>query len=253
MKIGPGRFDNPTLAGQDVWGVYASLPPRRGIGIDLYALGYDRRQAMFSAGMGGEQRGTLGVRLFGQNSGWDYDWELVGQSGRIGAEGVRAYLAATDTGYTLRRLPLTPRLGLRADIASGSHNLSGHTLQTFNALYGRGDFYGEVNLFASANLRDLRPSVDFYAGRTIITLDSFFLWRDSVQDGLYSPGMSLAFPASQNRSRYVGTLRAAQVLWQVDRHISVTLNCTQLYASRYLHDAGGQNIRYAMGLIDFKF
>lgn len=263
VNIYPGSFDNRTLAGQDVWGIYATLPTEKvqarvpaggpGSGIDVYALEYDRRGAVFSQGTAGEHRATVGIRLFGQTGNFDYDWEAAGQNGRFGGEGVRAYLAATDTGYTFRRLPLTPRLGLRADIASGGKDPHGHTLQTFNALYGRGDFYGEVNLFDSANLRDLRPSVDLYAGRTIITLDSFFLWRDSVQDGLYSPGMTLAFPASGSRSRYVGTLRAAQVLWQINRHFALTLNYTHLSAGRYLHEAGGQDVNYTMGLVDFKF
>ena len=255
VTIGSNAFDNPTNAGQDVWGVYAALPAKdRRPGADVYILGYNRRNAGFSRGTAGEQRLTLGTRLAGTNGGLDYDWEAAYQSGRFGSQKVGAYLAATQTGYTFRTLPLTPRFGLRADVASGDRDPSAHRLGTFNPLYGRGDYYGEVNLFGAANLRDVRPSLDFYLGRKVdITVDSFFLWRDSVRDGLYTPDLTPAVPASDSRARYVGTLRAAQVFWQMDRHFALTLNSTYLSAGRYLRDAGGQDIRYTTGFVDFLF
>ncbi len=255
VTIGPNAFDNPTNAGQDVWGVYASMPANeRRPGADFYLLGYDRRNAEFSRGTAGEQRLTWGSRVSGRSGDLDYDWEAAYQSGRFGSEKIGAYLAATETGYTLERLPLTPRLGLRADVASGDQNPLGHSLGTFNPLYGRGDYYGEINLFSESNLRDVRPSLDFYVGRKVdITVDSFFLWRDSVRDGLYTPGLTSAVPATGSRARYVGTLRAAQVVWQMDRHFALTFNYTYLVAGSYLSDAGGRDIRYTTAFIDFNF
>ena len=255
VTIGPNAFDNPTNAGQDVWGIYAAVPAsERRPGADFYFLGYDRRNAGFSRGTAGEQRLTLGSRLSGKNGWLDYDWEAAYQSGQFGSGKVGAYLVATETGYTFERMPLTPRLGLRADVASGDQNPLSHSLGTFNPLYGRGDYYGEINLFSESNLRDIRPSLDLYSGRKVdVTVDSFFLWRDSVRDGLYTPGLTPAVPATDSHARYVGTLRAAQVVWQMDRHFALTFNYTYLVAGSYLCDAGGRDIRYTTGSVDFLF
>ena len=106
---------------------------------DLYLLDYRREGARFAAGSGTERRQTLGARWFGQAGALDWNTELVAQGGELQTVAstldVRAWTLATDTGWRWTERPLQPRLGLKADIASGDGNLRDGRVGTFNALF----------------------------------------------------------------------------------------------------------------------
>ena len=119
----PGFFDDGTNGSQALWGSYVTgrspgwLP--FGSSIDLYYLGYRNDDSTYEQGTEPETRQTAGLRLWGEQAGWDWNWELIGQAGEFGQGDIRAWSVATDTGYTWDELPLTPRLALSANIASG--------------------------------------------------------------------------------------------------------------------------------------
>jgi hypothetical protein len=60
------------------WGVYATSPmPRvKGTNVDLYYFGLDRRDAPFAQARAQEHRHTVGIRLFGNRTGFDLDEEI---------------------------------------------------------------------------------------------------------------------------------------------------------------------------------
>ncbi|MCR2572501.1 alginate export family protein, partial [Salmonella enterica] len=72
---------------------------------------------------------------------------------------IRAWTLATDTGLRWTELPLQPRLGLKADIASGDGNLHDGRLGTFNALFPKSAYFSEASLLAPANLMDVQPTL----------------------------------------------------------------------------------------------
>ena len=124
----PGAFDDRGERGAHLWGAYATTARGRGPGQwDLYLLDYRREGARFAAGSGTERRQTLGARWFGQSGLLDWNSELVAQGGELqtvaGTLDVRARTLATDTGWRWTERPLQPRLGLKADIASGDGKL----------------------------------------------------------------------------------------------------------------------------------
>src|SRR6185295_7596733 len=117
---------------------------------------------------------------------WDYNTELVGQWGRFGTGPIRAWTVASDTGYRLSGVPLRPRLGLKADIASGDRDHSDRTLGTFNALFPKGSYFSEADLLGPYNLMDLHPSIELHLCRNVsLTPDADFFWRQSTHDGIY--------------------------------------------------------------------
>jgi Alginate export len=71
--------------------------------IDLYYLGIDRKEARFDQGAARETRHSVGMRLWGKMKAWDYNSEMIVQLGNFGHGKVRAWAAASDVGYTLRR------------------------------------------------------------------------------------------------------------------------------------------------------
>jgi hypothetical protein len=113
------------------WGLYAThwFDAERSTGIDLYYLGIHREHGAYFSGKGDEHRHSLGSRQFGQAELWDWNTEEVIQFGSFGNEDILAWTASLDVGYTLP-MQFSPRIGLKADVTSGTGTGSG-TQETF--------------------------------------------------------------------------------------------------------------------------
>jgi hypothetical protein len=110
---------------------------RRRVSIDSYYLGLDRKTATFNRGTAQENRETLGLRLWRppatKERDWDLDYEGVWQFGTFGADGIRAWTFASDSGYSFPTAPLRPRISVKADITSGDDPRHS-SLGTFNPI-----------------------------------------------------------------------------------------------------------------------
>jgi hypothetical protein len=194
-----------------------------GLRADFYYLGLSRQNAKFARGTANETRHSLGTRLFGKHGALDWNFEFVGQFGTFGDEGILAWTAASDTGWTFARAPAKPRVFLRADIASGDHG--GSNLGTFNPLFPRGAYFDEAALIGPQNLMDIQPGLDFaLTGSLKLTTSCDFVWRQSLDDGVYGVALNLQVPPGASRERYVGTFPSVSLSWQAQRHLSFTVN-----------------------------
>jgi hypothetical protein len=164
-ELNTGTFDDHPAPQQTFWGAYGTVPlplvDQHGQA-DLYYLGIDTTRATYQQGSGCEIRHSIGTRLFNHQPGapfepgFDYNWELVYQLGTFGKNYINAWTVATETGYTFP-VRLTPRLALRADVASGGQHPNGGTLNTFNPLFPRGAYFGpKLTMFGPYNLLDSR-------------------------------------------------------------------------------------------------
>jgi hypothetical protein len=119
------------------WGLYgeSALPWLPAVKVNAYYLGIRREQTALTAGTATEHDHTLGLRLFGKAGGWDYDEEGAAQFGSFGDRSLLAWTLSNDSGYTFADIPWQPRLGFKADVASGNTNRTGGTVGTFDALY----------------------------------------------------------------------------------------------------------------------
>src|SRR5262249_3762466 len=131
--------------------------------VDLYYLGIDTVNATYQQGSGREVRHSIGTRLFNRppgapsTPGFDYNLEFVYQFGTFRSNGISAWTAATETGFTFS-IPWTPRIALRADIASGGRHPNGGALNTFNPLFPRGAYFGpKLTMFGPFNFFDVHP------------------------------------------------------------------------------------------------
>lgn len=190
--IEPGVFNDRINDAQALWGAYAVARSPSwlpfGSSLDLYYLGYKDEAARFDQGAAQETRHTVGIRLWGERSGWDWNWEIIYQFGRFGRGDIRAWSTASDTGYTARDAPWSPRLGLSANVASGDRNPADHDLQTFNPLFPRGNYFSELALLGPRNFFNLHPSLTVQlTERLSLTADVDFFWRLEHDDGIYGP------------------------------------------------------------------
>lgn len=226
IALDRGVFDDASDRNEQVYGVYATLPLATAggeRGLDVYWIGYERDRARFAAGTGAETRHSLGLRLFGSAAGFDWDVEPIVQFGRFAGGRLRAWTIASDLGYRPPGVPFSPRLGLKADVASGDRDLGDRTLGTFNALYPKLPYFTEAGLAVPSNIMDLHPTVALeLADRLVLELGVNFLWRHRRADAVYVPPL-LPLAGSPGGSRYVGAQWEVNGEWTVRR--GVELKC----------------------------
>lgn len=250
-------FDDAWDHSRTIWGVYAVrpfklLPDGR---VDVYYLGLDRKSAKFDQGTAREVRHSVGCRIWGRHSRWDYNYELVHQLGSFGNGNIRAWTVASDNGYTISSVSFHPRLGLKADVTSGDRNPNNPSLQTFNALFPRGAYFGEIALIGPSNHMDLHPSVDLHINRSLTaTIDSVFFWRTSLRDGIYGNATNLLRSGRASRARFVGSQPSFQLELQINRHLSWAGVVSHFSTGAFLKETGpSRNVNYASSWITYKF
>jgi Alginate export len=257
VQVRPGIFDDRRDDQRSFWGVYgtgpaAPLPAGR---LDLYYLGLRNDNARFDQGTAEERRHTLGARFWGRPYGWDYNVELIFQWGSFGRGDLLAWGAASDTSYTFRSVPLRPRVGIRADINSGDRDPGDRDLHTFNALFPKGSYFGEIALLGPANLFDVHPYVILNPIDSVsITFEADIFRRQSDRDGIYSPPGGLLRSGGSSRARHIGEQVSIQVEWRIDAHLSIVANYTHFFAGRFIRDTGpSEDIDYTTAWVQYKF
>ena len=250
-------FDDGPDNTRALWGTYAVLPFRllpKG-NVDIYYVGLFRRTARFDQGAARETRHSVGTRLWRTAPPLDYNFEALYQWGSFGNGDIRAWTVASDTGYTLVSLPLRPRIGLRADIASGDGDPANPVLQTFNPLFPKGAYFSEAGLIGPANFIDLNPCLDLHlTDKITLIFDWDFFWRESTRDGLYNNAVALVRSGKTSDARYIGSMPQAQLWWDIDRHLSFAAIYGHFFAGPFLRETGsGKDVDYVTTWLTYKF
>ena len=242
VAIDPGYFDDTSQHDQRFWGVYASGPLAGVLRADAYYIGADRDPARFAQGLARELRSTFGVRLFGRQDGWDFDFEPALQAGRFGPGSISAWALQGEIGYRWLQATYRPRVSFRFTAGSGDRDPSNPRLETFNSLFPRGGSTGELFNFSPANLRHVRMGLDWAASPRVaatVGIDGF--WRTSLSDAVYGPGGNLqpaAPPPASNRERAVGADLDGVVTWRVTRQLSLSVQAGYFRNGPYTRSLG---------------
>jgi hypothetical protein len=254
VQVQPGIFDDRAEPGSWFWGFYATGPIlAERIGLDAYYLGRFRETAAFEQGAERELRHTVGMRIWGEPIGLDYNVELAYQAGAFGAGTIGAWMIASDVGYTIEVLPTRPRFGVQANATSGDSTSRSADLQTFNPLFPRGAYFSQANLIGPLNLIDVHPALSLTLLEELdITLDWDFFWRESLGDGLYQPSTALQVPGAGNPARYVGSQGAVLVEWQATPHAALGATYSHFFAGSFLRIAGlGDGVHFVGAWISY--
>ena len=268
-------FDDISDRTQLFWGVYATGPVSavKGMSLDLYYLGLDRKDASFAQGFGRERRHTIGARLFGKRTGFDwheardfhrrgrtdndfsFDWDVEGtfQFGSFATYKIRAWMISSDWGYTLAEAHFSPRLGLKADALSGDRNLQDNRLGTFNPFYPALQYYSQVGLFAPANLLNLQPNItlDLTHDASVHVAWSS-LWRESTADAFYQPAVEPVLGTATSE-RHIGQEASANLGWQANVHLTITATYAHFAPGGSVRKVGGRSGDYLLALGQFRF
>lgn len=249
VAIGGGDFDDRTSRTRKLDGIYATVTPGDSLGLDAYWLGYENEEARFVGRVGREKRDTFGLRFFGKRDNLGWNWEAMLQRGRYDGDPIQAWSIATETAWSFPDARFQPRLRLRANIASGDCDLTDGKLGTFNALFPKGKYFGELSPIGPRNIMNLHPSVDFDLGSGVtVELVAARFWRQNRGDGIYDVPGGLIRPAGESRARHIGDQIEISAGWQASEILSFTASLSAFRPGAFIRETGSAHTIRMLGL-----
>ena len=240
----PQAFDDGSDASRKLWSLYATRD-----GVDLFYIGYRRENARFEQGTGRELRHTFGSRLFGAAGGWAWDLEAHWQFGDFAGGEIRAWSIATDVRHTFAQAKLKPFIELRACAVSGDRGAADPALNTFNAMFPKGKYFGEIGLLGPYNLVNLHgiAGIDLGRGWSLRGAVAYH-WRQSVEDGVYNNPGQLVRASGGSRARSIGAMAEAVLGWSPARGTDLELAYAVFEPGRFIKDTGPASTVHFIGV-----
>ncbi|EJL29320.1 alginate export family protein [Novosphingobium sp. AP12] len=245
-----GSFDDRTSSSKALWGVYATTP-----GLDLYYLGYSNERAEWGASSGKETRHSLGARWHGNRDDWHWNVEGVYQFGHFAGQTISAWTLGTELGRSFPDVPLQPDLTVRFNVVSGDGDPSDNHLRTFNALFPKGKYFGELSPVGPYNLVNLHPALGLQLTPTVSAgLAAAAFWRYSRGDGVYDIPGNLVRAAGDSRARFIGSEVEATLAWQATAELELSASLSAFRPGAFIRETGSAETIHMLGLeSNFRF
>ena len=209
----------------------------------FYVLKHDASgRVVGESGTGDLLSHTLGVQAEGRAlRRLDGSVTLAGQCGRYGQDQLRAFGASTRLGVTLPAA-WTPRVGGQFTWGSGDRDPSDGVHGTFDGVYGGRDifFYGYLNLFFWANLRDYEVDISARPRRALTGyLEAHHFALDQARDGWYTTGLQVARRDRTGRSgTTLGDEADARVAWAPSDHLELMAGLGRFFPGSFVAATG---------------
>lgn len=254
VQINQGVLDDRIQNGETLWGFYHQRKrPNLLHKWELYYIGFSSSLRQYNESNGQEMRHSIGVRCFGENHTWKWDAEALWQWGRFANRNIRAYTVSLHTQYTPSRWS-DFSLGWKSEIISGDHNSNDGMLNTFNALYPRGAYFGLVALIGPANLIDLHPSIEWQLSKSWkLSADYDRFWRHSTRDAIYGPN-TLPVVADGGDAPFIGDQLSIHAEWESPPHWSIVPELAHFLPGPALREAkADKSVFFTAITAQFKF
>jgi hypothetical protein len=239
VQIGQSSLDDRTSTLRRLDGIYLTTHPLSGTGIELYWLQYRNKRARFSEIDGQERRETVGTRLYGQRGSFGWNWEAMLQRGAFGSQRIRAWSVATETAFRLEGLQWQPKLRIRANIASGDGSAHDRKVGTFNALFPKGKYFGELSPIGPVNLINVNPDVEFSMSKTVsVGLMASRYWRQRRADGVYDLPGELIRAAGTIKARHIGDQAEVTAEWHPSQILSISASLSVFRPGAFIRQSG---------------
>ena len=256
VQPGPASFDDRRSRSRSLWGAYATVPGvASGTGIDLYYLGYRNTTATFGGRTGSELRHSLGARFYGAAASWHWNIEAVAQVGRFADGPIAAWTLGTEIGHAFPDAPLSPDVELRFNIVSGDKRRGDERLGTFNALFPKGKYFGELSPVGPTNIISANPRITTaLGGGASASLAGMAYWRYSLEDGVYDiPGNLVRAPGTAT-ARFIGKEVEATLAWQVTPELELSSSLSAFIPGNFIRQTGQAKTIAMLGLeSNFRF
>jgi hypothetical protein len=250
VQPGPGSFDDATSDAKALWGAYATLPE-----LDIYYLGYRNRFARFGGEAGREVRHSIGLRSHGVRGDWHWNVEGVAQFGHFEAQRIAAWTLGTEVGRSFSKLPFAPDATLRINVVSGDRKAGDGKLGTFNALFPKGKYFGELSPVGPTNIISVNPRVGGTLGAGVsLSLAAMAYWRYSMADGVYDIPGNLIREASGSKARFIGKEAEATIAWQATPEWELSASLSAFAPGAFIQESGPAKTITMLGLeSNFRF
>lgn len=252
-----GVFDDQTFKDW-ITGVYISetfIP--KWLNADYYTMNYYSKRRKYNFIAGKENRQIAGIRVFSDKPVLNYELEASFQFGKFNNLHINAYGIALDLHHKL--LPRKNMLvGIAGNYITGDRNKDDGQLNTYNLLFSKPQ-YGLAAPIGATNMITANPYLKFNPNRSInIYTGVNFMWRQSNQDGIYSPGAIQMRPGPefllQSGKKQVGTLWVLETSFLLNKYVSFAVDASYFVAGNYVKETGkGKDLTYASFKADYRF
>ncbi len=206
--------------------------------LDLYYLLASTEDRQTIEGTADQDRHSVGLRSFGERGPLFWNWEAIYQFGDHGASDVRAWTLATNTGLRMDGA-WSPEFMLSANVASGDRNPGDGRLETFDALYPRGNYFSELAQLGPANFFNINPYLTVTPTEDLtLSFDVNFFWRLETSDGVYGPPGNIIRQPGNSDERFVNTAMSLAASWQASRHWRLNLSLTRSRPEAFIENTG---------------
>jgi Alginate export len=221
---------------------------RQGVGpgdLSAYYSRYNRTDAHFIDASGDEHRDVFDVRYAGKVDRVDWDVESMYQSGHVGSATIGAWAVGSLAGYTLTKVPWTPRLGIQVDAASGDTHPGDGRIGTFNPLFPNGYYFALAGYTGYTNLIHVKPSLTLKPNSKLTLLAGVGLqWRETTADAVYAQGSAVVPGTAGHGNRWTGFYTQLRADWAVNANLAAALELVHFQVGQSLRDAGAKNADY---------
>lgn len=250
VQGGLDDFDDRSSKTKALWGAYATLP-----NLELYYLGFRHRGATFGGRTADEHRDSFGARSFGHAGDWRWNVEGVIQTGRFDGRKIRAWTVGSEVGRRFPDAPLAPDVTVRFDVISGDRDPDDGKLGTFNALFPKGKYFGELSPIGPYNIVNLNPSVALDLGHDVtLEFAAMAYWRYARADGIYDvPGNLIRGPGGSD-ARFIGKQAEALLDWQATPELDLSASISAFDPGAFIRETGPAKTIRMLGLeANFRF
>lgn len=253
VLIRPNTFAIPDHK-QLEWGT-GFVRPREGGGWAIYYIGLDRKIAAFNGKIGREVSQTIGTRIWKHGKLFDYDTDIILQTGTFASGHVLASAISSNDGINFPEIKWKPRLGVRFDYSSGDSDRVGSNLNTFNPLFPNPVYSSLSALLGPSNVTDIGPTMRFAPDqKTSVGLESPFYWRSSLEDGVYGFAGNLIRPANLSIARFIGVQPGITVDRFYNSHFSSSVAYFRFFTGDFLEQTPpGRNVGYLYAIFTFRY
>lgn len=251
-----GVFDDQSFKDVAI-GVYANQKFTKSLSIDYYLLHFHSKRRQYNFVAGTENREIVGFRLFSENLKTNYEVEANYQFGRFNQLSINAYGISADVNHKI--LPEKSLIiGLAGNYLTGDKSRIDGKLNTYNLLYSKPQ-YGLTAPIGATNLLTMNPYLRINLTRNSnVYVGTNFMWRESNQDGTYSPGAVEVRPKPENlvasSEKQIGTLLVLETAYAINSNLSIAVDASTFFAGKYVKQTGaGKDITYYSFKASFKF
>lgn len=251
MRDLPGDFDDSGDRKQDFYGLRIG---RQFDAVSLDVLYYDltRDNAAIAGVVANDRRRSVGARVAGRAGAYDFDAEILAQTGDFGAQDVHAIGGSVDGGRRFTEAPWSPRIGGRLTYGSGDSDPLDARQETFAPPFPRGAWFGQNGLASFSNTVEAAATLGFTPDEKLhVDIKFAGLWRAQSDDFIYAGAG--AVPETRGGGAYIGFTPSLLVTWRASENITMNSYVSTASVGERLRQAGAHNSAYFMSSISLRY